>query len=683
MPDLRCLLTRKTFPALAALLAFASPGAAWAQTGAAGGFPTEPVPCPTPLQWEGEVEGETYDCGVVTVPENHEEPGGRTLELIYLRLRSTTLSPMPDPMVYLSGGPGGSALHEVETNKILFDNMQPTRARRDVIFYDQRGTGHSQILACGPFNAALGVVGELYPQIDLSQLDANAGEGKEMMLSLALCAAGYQSEGIDLAQYNSISSAQDIAAIVQALGYEGDYNLYGTSYGTQLALNALRSTPDAIRAVVVDGTVSPAMPATAQTHAKIKDHYDTIFRECAANAFCGETFPDLKNRFIAVLSDLEDNPLVFDPPLVPNDIMRYGFGLVERIDPKFFADFGQLNQKARQGGFAGLLPQIIEALEVRDTQAIRKILGGGTMPEHTDPIQPPATGQEVLAADNDYLAPPIALILETAASHTETDRPSLSHDWIGIVLDDMRARLTAGEAQAEVIKDMVDLALLPLKGGEAEVLNTYATDRLGAEKAASAAALVGAMSREDLRETMWDIAGIAAKMSGKNERGGSPGIAMGLMFNINCAEDISLTPIEVAEAYGAASPYQGVFVQTLEEYRRLREACTYFPAPFTKDEIMSPVVSDKPVLIFQEGLDSQTPFTGGAFTLETLENGFLVAWPSEGHVIASRSPDGCAGAIAAAFYDRPSRIPDITCASDPYYTIPFEAYARKLKGEAE
>ena len=38
----------------------------------------EPTPCPIPLPYEGEVEGETYDCGIVIVPENHEVDGGRT-----------------------------------------------------------------------------------------------------------------------------------------------------------------------------------------------------------------------------------------------------------------------------------------------------------------------------------------------------------------------------------------------------------------------------------------------------------------------------------------------------------------------------------------------------------------------------------------------------------------------------
>ncbi len=46
------------------------------------------------------------ECGIVTVPENYDEPDGRTIELFYMRLFSTSKSPAADPLIYLSGGPG-------------------------------------------------------------------------------------------------------------------------------------------------------------------------------------------------------------------------------------------------------------------------------------------------------------------------------------------------------------------------------------------------------------------------------------------------------------------------------------------------------------------------------------------------------------------------------------------------
>ena len=47
--------------------------------------------------------------------------------------------PRPDPIVYFEGGPGGSALAFVD-----YWLESPLRRARDVIVFDQRGTGYSQ-----------------------------------------------------------------------------------------------------------------------------------------------------------------------------------------------------------------------------------------------------------------------------------------------------------------------------------------------------------------------------------------------------------------------------------------------------------------------------------------------------------------------------------------------------------
>jgi pimeloyl-ACP methyl ester carboxylesterase len=39
-------------------------------------------------------------------------------------------------------------------------------------------------------------------------------------------------------------------------GY-GDYDIYGISYGTKLALEVMRSAPEGVRSVVIDGVFPP------------------------------------------------------------------------------------------------------------------------------------------------------------------------------------------------------------------------------------------------------------------------------------------------------------------------------------------------------------------------------------------------------------------------------------------
>ncbi len=101
------------------------------------------VPCPSDVL-EGasfagsEVEGKTLECGVVTVPENHDEPDGRTIELFYLKLLSRSQSPAPDPLVYLAGGPGGAGSFDLSANKLLYQNLNKIRERRQAVLICRR-----------------------------------------------------------------------------------------------------------------------------------------------------------------------------------------------------------------------------------------------------------------------------------------------------------------------------------------------------------------------------------------------------------------------------------------------------------------------------------------------------------------------------------------------------------------
>ena len=52
------------------------------------------------------VEGTTVACGKVSVPENHDKPDGRQIDLTFMLLKSHSQSPAADPVVYLHGGPG-------------------------------------------------------------------------------------------------------------------------------------------------------------------------------------------------------------------------------------------------------------------------------------------------------------------------------------------------------------------------------------------------------------------------------------------------------------------------------------------------------------------------------------------------------------------------------------------------
>lgn len=108
-------------------------------SGAAPGAPVGHILCPRPMP-ANEIEGQTVFCGTVQVPEDHANPEGRQITLDFAVLKSWSQYPEPDPLVFLQGGPGGSAISQIPLYANAFNAF---RATRDVVLWDQRSAGLS------------------------------------------------------------------------------------------------------------------------------------------------------------------------------------------------------------------------------------------------------------------------------------------------------------------------------------------------------------------------------------------------------------------------------------------------------------------------------------------------------------------------------------------------------------
>ena len=84
-------------------------------------------------------------CGTLDVLENPENPVGRVIPLNIMLLPATSTVTKPDPIFFLAGGPGQSA---VDAGVFIFSSLDETRRERDVVLVDQRGTGRSHPLSC-------------------------------------------------------------------------------------------------------------------------------------------------------------------------------------------------------------------------------------------------------------------------------------------------------------------------------------------------------------------------------------------------------------------------------------------------------------------------------------------------------------------------------------------------------
>ena len=314
----------------------------------------ESAPCP----FEGAEKQEDLKCGYLVVPENRSLPNGRTLRLAVAILKSLSENPLPDPLVYLSGGPGGASVkYSVWRLKNSFWDQY--RKKRDLIFFDQRGTGYSDPKFCPELDFT-------YQTASLRGLSTN--EQKALVIeAVADCRQNMLAKGIDFAFYNSTTSARDLDDLRSALGYE-TWNLYGLSYGTRLALTAMRDAPEGIRSVILDSNW-PMNALMADSYARLKRSLDLVFEQCADDIDCNASFPRLKQNFFAMLDNFEANPMVLemgDPDRFPDRRIV--------IDGNVLA--GGVFQGLYDPNFVGILPLVVRELGSRNEDVIAALADG-------------------------------------------------------------------------------------------------------------------------------------------------------------------------------------------------------------------------------------------------------------------------------------------------------------------
>ena len=186
------------------------------------------------------------DLSRLTVLEDRAKPNGRRIEVAYALLKSTAERP-GSPIVYLDGGPGGSGvgLYRIDEYRQTFDAL---RAVGDVILLSQRGTGFSTPrLTCRDASSA---------PVPADVFRSAARMSEVLAPGSIRCAAELRGKGIDLAAYNTEASADDLEDLRKALG-ASKISLFGFSYGTHLALAAVRRHPSSIDRVILAGTEGP------------------------------------------------------------------------------------------------------------------------------------------------------------------------------------------------------------------------------------------------------------------------------------------------------------------------------------------------------------------------------------------------------------------------------------------
>lgn len=263
----------------------------------------QPAACPFALPPDL-VQREDVECGYLFVQENRLAPQGRLIRLAVAVFHRPGGANYPDPIVYLSGGPGASAL---ELIRYQFDLLsEPVfAAGRDLVVFDQRGVGLSRPALDCPGYDELGA-DLLDRQVDGH--DVSEEEAGDLVLeSLRTCREDL-SKVADLSAYNTAASAGDVEDLRLALGYQ-QVNLWGGSYGTRLALEAMRRYPDGLRSVVLDAVYPPDVDLNAEAPANYWRALERMFSACETNPVCSKAYPDLRRVFFETVDRLNADPV--------------------------------------------------------------------------------------------------------------------------------------------------------------------------------------------------------------------------------------------------------------------------------------------------------------------------------------------------------------------------------------
>ena len=229
-------------------------------------------------------------CTTIEVPldaSSNADSEGASLDLAIARIPARRQSERQDAFTLIAGGPGQSAIETFPSVSFAFRHIMQNH---DVILIDQRGTGSSAKLVCEESSDSMGLSFE----VDDAQTSAQSKE--------CLDALDY-----DPTWFTTSMAVHDLERVRETLGVS-QWNMYGISYGTRVALQYLRRYPEAVRTLTLDAVVPPDISLGPEIAQLSQRALDLIFKRCTEDEGCNEAFGNLSDATMDLLESLEASP---------------------------------------------------------------------------------------------------------------------------------------------------------------------------------------------------------------------------------------------------------------------------------------------------------------------------------------------------------------------------------------
>jgi pimeloyl-ACP methyl ester carboxylesterase len=253
-------------------------------------------------------------CGTFTVLEDRAAPPGRTISLRVAVIPARDGGTKADPLVHITGGPGGSAVADALWILSVFSEVNESR---DIVLVDQRGTGGSNRLDCPQPRSGL----------DFTKPTVVRTYTADCMARLAA----------DPRQYTTKPAMADLADVLRALGYR-QVNVYGASYGATAAQYFLAEHGELVRTVILDGATLVDVPIFELWGRNGQRALRSILDRCARSKQCRARYPRVRRETFEVIAALRRRPVRFGSREYRSTLLRrlrsYSRSLARRPAPR-------------------------------------------------------------------------------------------------------------------------------------------------------------------------------------------------------------------------------------------------------------------------------------------------------------------------------------------------------------
>jgi pimeloyl-ACP methyl ester carboxylesterase len=617
--------------------------------GADARYPVTVEACPRPLP-SGEVEGQTVICGRVDVPEVHGVEESRRIGLAFAILKARTQSPAPDPLVYLHGGPGSGTVKDLGSIVVpIFDQF---RARRHLVTFDQRAAGISSDMVTCLDTLGANIVSLMAP----GAVPQATSEGD----LVAQCFDEIKAKSGDITAYNTTQNAYDTQALMRALGYDA-WNLYGISYGTQLALEVMRSAPEGVRSIVIDSVFPTDVKGYDENVKPLQESIQATLDQCAADPACAAAYPDLEGMLVRVADKLQSNP-------IPAARGRAA------IDVKALADlFDGRNSPGAFPQITAHVPLILTELDKGETKTWDMLTSGGTrkVPTSAERLTTIAANltpeQKALAtylldrAGAQRLDDAATAAALSALSDSLGRSQSGASDLAKRFDTDVTRSIAATGSREGMLDFVVAYAALATQTPSRQGLRDLVEPRLPAADLPPILALIDLMTEPDIGAVFTAVTGDARKAF-------APMVGFFDLMVTACQEQMPFNTIEGFNAYNATLKWPWLALSNKAD-SSMYGLCQLLP-PAPRPEFLTPVSSDIPTMVVYGLNDTQTSSADARHAAKTLSRAQVIEVPEAGHgsIIFSQ----CVKDIGMAFVERPETAPDTACLASlkPKFVFP-------------